>query len=102
MLCVYIPCKDKEEATHISLSLLKKKLIVCSNISPTTSMYLWKGAVETADEYIIVAKTLEEKYAALQKEVEVLHSYDCPCITAWKIDKVNDVYKKYVEESIRD
>lgn len=100
MLVVYIPCKDKEEATKISKHLLDKKLIACANLFPVTSLYIWKKNLETADEFVIFAKTTEKKYTAIKKEIGLLHSYECPCIIAWKIDKVNSAYEKWVRENV--
>ena len=102
MLALYIPCKDKEEARRISMELLKKKLIACSNIIPATSIYLWEGKIEESDEQIIIAKTLKEKYDAIEKEVALLHSYDCPCITALKIEKINKKYLDWLKKTIGD
>jgi periplasmic divalent cation tolerance protein len=102
MHILYIPCKNKEEATHISMRLLEKKLIACSNVVAATSLFWWEGKIETEDEHIIIGKTFSDKYDAVVKEVEQLHSYDCPCIVAFKIDKINKKYQKYVEKQIRD
>ncbi len=102
MLVLYIPCKNKKEASHISLALLQKKLIACCNIIFSSSMYLWKGNIEKADEFIIIAKTLAAKYDSVEKEVLALHSYACPCIVALKIEKENNQYLKYLEKVLCD
>ena len=101
MLALYIPCIDKQQAKDIAAYLLKKKLIACANIIPSTSMYIWKGKLETNDEYIILAKTVDRKYTAIEKAVVALHSYTCPCITAWKIDKSNNSYERWVKEMVK-
>lgn len=101
MLAIYIPCTDKQQATDIAAHLLKKKLIACANIIPSTSMYLWEGKLETTQEHIILAKTVEKKYKATEKAVLALHSYTCPCITAWKIDKSNRSYERWVKEMVK-
>src|SRR3989338_2673605 len=101
MLALYIPCKDKQQAMDISVHLLEKKLIACANIIPSTSMYLWKGKLETADEHILLAKTTDRNFKAIEKEVLHLHTYDCPCITAWKIDKANPLYNTWVSSMVK-
>ena len=101
MLAIYIPCKDKQQALDISVQILKKKLIACANIFPATSVYIWQGKLGTSDEHILLAKTTEMKYKALEKEVLALHTYDCPCITAWKISHVNSAYKKWVSSMVK-
>lgn len=101
MLAIYIPCTDKQQAMDIAAHLLKKKLIACANIIPSTSMYLWEGKLETIEEQIILAKTTDKKYKAIEKAVLALHSYTCPCITAWKIPHVNSAYKKWVSSMVK-
>lgn len=100
LLAVYIPCKNKKEAKDIALVLLQKKLIACGNIVPATSIYLWQGKLETPAEYVLLAKTTEKKYPAIEKTVSQLHSYTCPCIAAWKMDKVNVSYFNWVKEMV--
>jgi periplasmic divalent cation tolerance protein len=100
MLAIYIPCTNNKEAQKISLALLKKKLIACANIIPASSFYLWKGSIENSEEFVIIGKTMEEKFPALEKHVSMLHSYECPCIAAWKIDHVNKKYHDFVKASL--
>ena len=100
MLAIYISCKDKQQATDISVQLLKKKLIACANIFPSTSVYIWQGKLEMNDEHIILAKTLDKKFKVIEKEVTALHTYDCPCITAWKISHGNAAYQKWVSSMV--
>ncbi|MBI5072595.1 divalent-cation tolerance protein CutA [Candidatus Woesearchaeota archaeon] len=102
MLAVYIPCKDKKEAAHIAEKLLNQKLIACANIFPSTSMYIWQGKKEESSEFVIFGKSVSEKFPLIQKEVRRLHSYDCPCITAWNIDFADQEYEKWVKESLVD
>ncbi len=64
-------------------------------------MYVWQGKKEETSEFIILAKTISQKFSTLQKEVRKLHLYDCPCIIAWKIDFVDKDYEKWVKESLK-
>lgn len=100
MLAVYIPCKNKKEATRISQCLLEKKLIACANLIPLNSLYIWKGKLTSTKEIALLAKTIENKFAAIEKEATELHSYHCPCITSWKIEKVNAAYEQWVKEMV--
>lgn len=94
----YILCKDREEAKKIGGRLLKKRLVVCVNIVENVhSMYLWppkSGKIEEADEVILLCKTIESKWKAIEKEVVKLHSYKTPEIGAIPFIRMN---KKYVD-----
>lgn len=101
MLAVYIPCPTKKEARDIAALLLKKKLIACANIFPSTSMYEWKKKLTEAKEYILLAKTQEQHFKEIEKTVLGLHSYECPCITAWKVDKSTAAYTAWVKRMVK-
>ncbi len=100
MILIYITCKDEEEAVKISKHLLNKKLIACSNIHPTRSMYWWKEKIQDDKEFVIIAKTLEKNYKKIKEEVKKLHSYQIPCIL--KINaEANESYEKWVNEEVK-
>ncbi len=84
MVLVYITCKDNKEAEKISLHLLKKRLIACSNIIPTKSLYRWEDKIVKVKETVIIAKTNNKNYRTAVNEVKRIHSYEIPCIV--KID----------------
>ncbi len=92
---VYITCKNAKEAKNIAKALLKKKLIACANMFPITSMYRWRGKIENSKEVVLIAKSKQENYEKIKREVAALHSYHVPCIM--KIDAVaNEPYYKWL------
>lgn len=100
MVLVYITCKNKAEAKKISLALLKKRLIACSNIFPIASMYWWNKKIINDKEYVILAKTTEKNYKKIEKEVKKIHSYKIPAII--KINaKTNKDYEKWVKKEVK-
>jgi periplasmic divalent cation tolerance protein len=96
MVFVYITCKDKGEAKKISLFLLRKRLIACSNIFSAESFYWWNGKIIDDCEYVILAKTVEKNYLKIQEVVKKMHSYNIPCIC-----KVNSKANKEFDEWVR-
>ncbi len=99
MIDVYIPCRDEEEARRISLHLLEKRLIACSNIWPVNSLYIWKGQPADEKEFVILAKTADEKYPEIIVETEKLHSYEVPGITKFNIE-ANEAYGKWLRKEV--
>lgn len=101
MLLIYITCSDEVEAEKIGEHLLKKRLVACVNIIDRMhSMYLWppgKGTIEEADETILLCKTFESKWSALEKEVSKVHSYSTPEIAAIPLTHVSKKYLTWVE-----
>lgn len=100
MILVYITCKGRKEAGRISRHLLNKKLIACANIFPITSVYCWKGKQCNDKEIVLLAKTKNNKYTAVKKEVKKLHSYDVPCIMKIKAD-TNKEYGQWVNKEVK-
>ena len=83
---VYITAATPDEAEAIGRTLVAERLAACANILPgMRSIYRWKGAVETAAETVLIAKTRLELADALTARVKELHSYDVPCIVVLPI-----------------
>ncbi len=102
MIVIGITCETKESAKKIARALLEKKLIACSNIFPVESLFWWKGEVTSEQEVFLMCKSLESKYEEIKNAVEELHEYDVPLIEAWKVDYINEGYKKFLEEEVKD
>ena len=100
MIFIYIVCESEKEAKKIGKKLLKKRLAVCINIFPQMiSMYFWppkSGKIEEANEVVLIVKTEDNKFEAVEKEVCKLHSYDVPFIGAIKLEKVHQLFLSFL------
>jgi periplasmic divalent cation tolerance protein len=88
---VYITFPSEEEAERVAKELLERKIIVCSNIFPVKSLYWWKGKIEKANEFVLIAKTLRKNVKRLEMFVKKMHPYTTPFIGVFNI-KVNKEY----------
>ncbi|WP_265571016.1 divalent-cation tolerance protein CutA [Sphingomicrobium nitratireducens] len=96
----FILCTDLAEAQAIGRALVEERLAACVNIlQPARSIYRWEGAIETASEVPIIAKTTLEAADALIARVKELHGYSVPAITLWPIAKLPDDYARWIEEN---
>ena len=76
---VVITTPDKEEAVKIVRSLLKERLIACSNIlGPVSSLFWWQGKIEEENEFLVFMKSRKSLFERISKRVTELHSYDLP------------------------
>ena len=101
MRIIYITTRNVGEAKKISVHLLKKKLIACSNMFPIESMYYEDGEIQENMEMVIIAKTIDSNFSKIEKEVKSMHSYDIPAIFSWKIDKVTKKYDNWIKENCK-
>lgn len=105
-ILVFIDCQDKVEAEDIGRTLLKKRLVACVNIttSPVYSMYFWPPKskyIEDAQEFVLLAKTFDEKWEEIEKTVSKIHSYDTPGILAIPLSHVSKKYLAWMKKEIK-
>lgn len=66
-------------ADALAEALLAEGLVACVNqIGPVRSRYRWQGAIEAAEEVLLVIKTSSERIAELEKRIVALHPYQVP------------------------
>lgn len=98
----YIPTPNLETARTIADKAISESLAACGNILPQmTSVYSWEGKIETANESLLILKTVEEHQEPLRALVEELHPYDVPCITFFCSENVNAAYMQWVNSHVR-
>ena len=101
VLSVYVVFADADEAQRVGRTIIEERLAACVNIiGPISSIYRWKGKVESADEVAVIFKTTDRRSDALITRIAELHSYDVPCIVNWPIDKILAPYADWVEDSV--
>jgi periplasmic divalent cation tolerance protein len=98
---VLVTCRSAAEARRIADAVVEKRLAACVNILPgaVTSIYRWKGRVESAREKLLLIKTSRGRLAKLQATVERLHSYDVPEFIALPIAAGSRTYLSWLEKN---
>ena len=70
---------DEESAKQQAEIWLNKNLVACVNILPRmTSLYKWKGEMQSGTEYQLLLKTSTHRLQALQQAILEAHPYECP------------------------
>jgi len=93
---------DRETAERIARALVERKLAACVNLLPgIRSVYRWKGAVEEADEILLLAKTAADRVEALERALEEIHPYDVPECVVLEPGRVEANYLAWLVESTR-
>lgn len=83
VLLVLTNLPDRASADALARALVERRAAACVNVmAPCTSVYRWKGAVESAEEHPVFAKTTTEAYSRLEQAILELHPYELPEIIA--------------------
>ena len=91
-----------DQADRIAGTLLEERLVACVNmVAGVKSRYWWKGALEEAEETVMMMKTTDELVGpAIDKLVEV-HPYEVPEAVAVEIDAGSEAYLHWIGEVTR-
>ena len=92
IVTVSIACGSGAEAQAIARALVEERLAACVQSHAVTSTYRWQGAIETAPEVMLTAKTRFDKLPALEARVRDLHSYAVPEIIAVSVVWAHEPY----------
>lgn len=92
----------REEAEKCAKKLVERYLVACAQVvGPISSYYHWNENLETASEWLLLAKTRSCVFDEVQEAVLAGHSYEVPQIVALPIVDFSPDYLKWLKEQIR-
>ncbi|MCD9188540.1 MAG: divalent-cation tolerance protein CutA [Pyrinomonadaceae bacterium] len=98
MLIIFTTAPNVEEAETLAMKIVEAKLAACVQILPQMkSFYFWENAVHADSEHLLLVKTLEANYDALEAFIKANHSYENPEIVAVASEKVSGDYLKWMK-----
>lgn len=101
LLCL-TTCPDAASAERIAEALVGEQLAACVNVFPgLRSTYRWQGAVERADELLLLIKTIRAAWPALQARLLELHPYELPELLAVEPADGLPAYLQWVAGAVR-
>jgi periplasmic divalent cation tolerance protein len=102
-IVVLSTCASAEEGAKIARLLVERRLAACVNVVPgVRSFYRWKGAVETADEVLLVMKSSRHLFAELNAALHSAHSYEVPECLALSPVEGSEAYLNWVAENLAE
>lgn len=85
------------EARELARTLVQERLTACGNVIPgVRSIYRWEGAVEEAEEALLVLKTTRSLEPRLVQRIPELHSYDVPEVLVFEVKSGHAPYLSWV------
>ena len=95
---VYLTTCDKQEtADEIASQLVEQRFAACVNVvSPAKSTYRWEGKVTTAQEWLLIIKTVRKHHDDILDLLRKLSGYDLPEFIALDITGGSTKYLQWV------
>lgn len=93
-----------EGAKKIAEEIVESRSAACVQISgPVTSIYWWKGQLETEKEWVCTAKTQYELYTKVERAIRKVHTYEEPEIIATAIVAGSSGYLEWINrETVKE
>lgn len=86
----------KKDARALARALVEVGLAACAQISRIESLYTWKDKIEHGEEYRVLFKTVDERYAAVESAIRNMHPYEQPAIHAFAFEHVLPAYGAWI------
>lgn len=96
-------CESEADARRIATHLVERRLAACVNIMPgATSVYRWKGSIETAQECILVIKSRRDLIGTIEEEFRSIHPYEVPELIALPVTGGATSYLHWLSSELED
>jgi len=94
--------ETKDRASAIAKKNIEEHLGACvQTAGPISSLYWWRGKMESAEEWYCIIKTTAEKYEQVEHTIRAIHSYDEPEIVAFPIIAGSRSYLQWIQDSTK-
>jgi len=101
-IVVLSTCATADDADRLARALVQEQLAACVSVVPRVrSYYRWKGALENADEFLLIIKTSRDLFAALNSELEKLHPFEVPEVIAMPVVAGAENYLNWLGLNLR-
>lgn len=102
MLICLTTVSSTNQGEMLARKIVAAKLAACVQVLPRmTSVYFWDDEVRTEGEYLLLIKTIREKYKELETFIGEHHTYDVPEIVAVESADVSEKYRGWLEAYVK-
>jgi periplasmic divalent cation tolerance protein len=103
MLIVLTTTPSVDEAESLARKIVDSRLAACVQVLPQmASFYHWEGEIQREQENLLLIKTFDDKFAALNEFIHANHSYTVPEVVALEAEKISDGYLRWMVEYLRE
>lgn len=97
MIFIYITLNNDSEARIISKKILEQRLSNCINWFPITCMYRWEEKINEEPEVVLIVKTKEQHFKAIEKIVKESIDYT-NCIAEIEIKNQRKEFLEWLDK----
>ncbi|MEP9376054.1 divalent-cation tolerance protein CutA [Aquabacter sp. CN5-332] len=95
---VYSTFPSLASAEAVARTLVEARLAACGNILPAmVSFYEWQGAMERAEEVVLLLKTTAALAPELMARLKAAHPYEVPAILLLPVEAADAAFATWVE-----
>ena len=91
---------SKDAALAAADEVVKRRLAACANVVPASSRYWWKGKVESAEEAVVLFKTVPKRVGALFRFLHATHPYEVPEVIEVDVPRSGAPYLEYLAATL--
>lgn len=93
---------SRAAADELAGGAVRARLAACAQVGgPVTSVYWWRGQIETAQEWQVLFKTTRIRYDALAEHIRSGHPYEVPEILCTPVVAGNPGYLDWLRAETR-
>ena len=92
----------RARAEEIASHLVEQRLAACVQIiGPINSVFRWEDKIDTAEEWLCLAKTRADLFAEVEAAIRAKHTYQVPEILALPISAGHAAYLSWLDGEVR-
>ncbi|MDA0148489.1 divalent-cation tolerance protein CutA [Vibrio sp. LaRot3] len=100
--CITLTTTNSEENKQALIEqILNQQLAACIQTMPIESHYVWQGKVCNDKEWLLVIKTTQKNYQALEQVIVAHHSYEVPQVIQVPFVEGYNPYLSWLEATTR-
>ena len=102
VVMIYATFPDRQAALALGRDLVEQGLAGCINVLPSmTSVYVWKGETETAEEAVLIAKLARAGADRAVSHIIANHPYETPAVLVLPVVGGSSEYLNWVAGGTR-
>lgn len=103
VVMIYTTFPDRATALSAGRDLVERGLAGCVNVLPAmTSVYVWKGVTETAEEAVMIVKLAREGAERAVAHILAHHPYETPAVLTIPVIGGSSEYLAWIRGGTRD